>query len=460
MATNETIKLKVSSNQESVPLNVDSGSPYYVGARAYVTQLEDGAEITVIDKEGTTTATVHDGDTGADGYSPTATVAKSDGTTTITITDKNGTTTAEVHDGVDSVTDVKVDGSSVVSSGVATIPKASANAYGVVKVEPPTDAPDAYPTENDRIYARIFSDGEVSRVPTLVKTTGLVDSKYLPKAKYNSFGVVKAGYNGEPPAGYLRVVTGEAYNSEVCVPALQTNNTPDPSGTIRPRHLPDATTTAKGAMSASDKAKLDSIGSGVPDGGTTGQVLSKASGTDYDLEWVTPSGGGGTITDVEVDGTSVVTGGVAEIDLTGKSDVGHTHTKSAITDFPTTVSSFTNDSGFITSADLPKEYDFASTLTPSIDSRGVFGSTFAVYPTNANDMTILNTMKVKAYLIDTYGVYYPLTVSVFSFVLNLGYIKITLKSHYGNPQNTSSSTVSGTLHIVAPFEIRNVTTSK
>ena len=41
------------------------------------------------------------------------------------------------------------------------------------------------------------------------------------------------------------------------------------------------------------------------------------------------------VTDVEVDGSSVVSGGVAEIDLTGKSDVGHTHTKSQITDFPT-----------------------------------------------------------------------------------------------------------------------------
>ncbi len=73
----------------------------------------------------------------------------------------------------------------------------------------------------------------------------------------------------------------------------------------------------------------------VPSGGSSGQVLSKASGTDYDLAWVNQSGGGGGITDVEVDGTSVVTGGVAEIDLTGKSDIGHTHTTSAITDFPT-----------------------------------------------------------------------------------------------------------------------------
>ena len=84
----------------------------------------------------------------------------------------------------------------------------------------------------------------------------------------------------------------------------------------------------------------------VPSGGTSGQVLSKASGTDYDLAWATPSSG--SVTDVEVDGTSVVSGGVASIDLTGKSDVGHTHTKSAITDFPTTVSSFTNDAGYIT----------------------------------------------------------------------------------------------------------------
>ena len=47
------------------------------------------------------------------------------------------------------------------------------------------------------------------------------------------------------------------------------------------------------------------------------------------------SSGGGGISDVTVDGTSVVTGGVAEIDLTGKSDVGHTHVVSNITDFPT-----------------------------------------------------------------------------------------------------------------------------
>ena len=58
------------------------------------------------------------------------------------------------------------------------------------------------------------------------------------------------------------------------------------------------------------------------------------------------------VKDVTVDGVSVVEGNSADIDLTGKSDVGHTHTVSAITDFPTipeNTSDLINDSGFINS---------------------------------------------------------------------------------------------------------------
>ena len=62
---------------------------------------------------------------------------------------------------------------------------------------------------------------------------------------------------------------------------------------------------------------------------------AKSGGTiDPDQIYLTPAQGTG-VTDVEVDGTSVVSGGVAEVDLTGKADVSHTHTKSQITDFPT-----------------------------------------------------------------------------------------------------------------------------
>ena len=69
---------------------------------------------------------------------------------------------------------------------------------------------------------------------------------------------------------------------------------------------------------------------------TQAQYESAVSGgtVDPDQIYLTPASGTG-VTDVEVDGSSVVSGGVAEIDLTGKADATHTHTKSQITDFPT-----------------------------------------------------------------------------------------------------------------------------
>lgn len=50
----------------------------------------------------------------------------------------------------------------------------------------------------------------------------------------------------------------------------------------------------------------------VPAGGTTGQVLVKASDDDYDLEWTTGSGGGSTVT-VDADGTVTVDGTPVEL---------------------------------------------------------------------------------------------------------------------------------------------------
>lgn len=58
----------------------------------------------------------------------------------------------------------------------------------------------------------------------------------------------------------------------------------------------------------------------VPSGGATGQVLTKNSGTDYDLKW--ESAGSGTISDVQVNGTSVVSGSVANIPTADASTFG------------------------------------------------------------------------------------------------------------------------------------------
>lgn len=41
-------------------------------------------------------------------------------------------------------------------------------------------------------------------------------------------------------------------------------------------------------------AQLAALGGGLPAGGTTGQVLTKASATDGDADWQTPAAGGGS----------------------------------------------------------------------------------------------------------------------------------------------------------------------
>lgn len=68
---------------------------------------------------------------------------------------------------------------------------------------------------------------------------------------------------------------------------------------------------------------------------TEAQYESAVSGgtIDPDQLYLTPEANP-PVTDVEVDGVSVVTGNVAEIDLTGKADASHTHTVSDVTDFP------------------------------------------------------------------------------------------------------------------------------
>ena len=83
----------------------------------------------------------------------------------------------------------------------------------------------------------------------------------------------------------------------------------------------EGTTTAEitnGQDGATGPAGADGVG--VPAGGTTGQVLAKASGTDYDTEWTTPEAGG--VQDVQVNGVSVLSDGVANIPYPSGSNPG------------------------------------------------------------------------------------------------------------------------------------------
>lgn len=127
---------------------------------------------------------------------------------------------------------------------------------------------------------------------------------------------------------------------------------------------------------------------------------------------------------------------------------------------PTTTSDLFNDSGFITSADIPKEYDFTSSLTPSIDARGVSRAQYAVFPTDTSSLTSANGLKISAYLDYNGTIFYPLSVVYVEISTSLGKFNIYVKSFRDSVQSTSSTYVSGTLHIVAPFQISSVSTYK
>ena len=77
------------------------------GISPIITTSKEGktTTITIVDAQGTKTATLLDGNdgqngtNGSDGFSPIANITKSGNTATISITDKNWTTTANVSDG-------------------------------------------------------------------------------------------------------------------------------------------------------------------------------------------------------------------------------------------------------------------------------------------------------------------------------------------------------------------------
>lgn len=101
-------------------------------------------------------------------------------------------------------------------------------------------------------------------------------------------------------------------------------------------------------------------------------------------------------------------------------------------------------------------YDFTSSLTPSVDSRGVSNTWCQVYPVDTNNLTMDKILQMKFYLAGSNGNYplFPIR-----FAPSSTRVYVNLKSLYGNPQDTTSTTVSGTLHVVSPFELSAVNQS-
>lgn len=75
-----------------------------ISPAASIERITNGAVITIVDKNGTTSATINDGQNGKDGddgFSPVATVSKITDGVVISIQDKNGITTETVKNGKD-----------------------------------------------------------------------------------------------------------------------------------------------------------------------------------------------------------------------------------------------------------------------------------------------------------------------------------------------------------------------
>ena len=68
-----------------------------------------------------------------------------------------------------------------------------------------------------------------------------------------------------------------------------------------------------------EKGDKGDTGRGLIPGGSTGQVLKKKSGTDYDTEWANDSS---DVTDVQVNGTSIVNQGVANVPIASNGNMG------------------------------------------------------------------------------------------------------------------------------------------
>lgn len=148
-----------------------------------------------------------------------------------------------------------------------------------------SNAPTVSYTVN-KCYIDVWSDG-AGNVCQIIKLVGLT---YDPAVKYcdifkrscYSTGSALSWGAWEKQNGKTDLITSPTNNNLVAM---------DANGNIKD--------------SGSKASDFATSSEGVPTGGTTGQVLAKASGTDYDTEWVNASGGSGGHTIINDAGTSM-----------------------------------------------------------------------------------------------------------------------------------------------------------
>lgn len=157
-----------------------------------------------------------------------------------------------------------------------------------------TSTPPSIPFLKEKYEANLDADGDLSIVVPATNDADLNPLDFTYQVIYTFPGLTtKAFYIEVPEGGTVNLVTEN--------PVQQSN----------------------GAL----------IVEGIPAGGTTGQILAKASGTSYDTQWIpAPTGGSGGGTWGSITGTLS-----AQTDLNsalgGKAATSHTHIAANVTDF-------------------------------------------------------------------------------------------------------------------------------
>ena len=340
------INLDISDNRESIPLsvqsntrlrsvNTDNGSPYYVGARAYVTQTDNGAVVTVIDKDGTTTATILNGQDGlvgrdgVDGVGITNITQNLDGTLTINLDDGTSYDTEPLkgedgytpvkgvdyfdgEDGQDGYTPVKgvdyFDGEDGQDGQDGYTPVKGVDYFDGAK----GDKGDKGDTGNgiisttlnaDYTLTILFSDG------TSVTTASIRGAQ---GAKGDKGDTGANGYTPIKGVDYFDGAKGDKGDT--------------------------GETGATGATGATGNG-IANIAKTSTSGLIDTYTITYTNGATDTFQVKNGEDGSGSVADVWVDGASVLDGDTAKIDLSGKADTG---------DIPTAVSELANDAGYIT----------------------------------------------------------------------------------------------------------------
>lgn len=214
-----------------------------------VNDIPNGHQVVIVASNGTTTFNVmngtngqngQDGSDGQDGVSPTVSTTAITGGTQVTITDAQGSTSFNVMNGTD--------GTNGQDGADGVTPNISASA----------------------------SVNNTSGIPSVVVTKTGADSA-------PNFDFAFSNLKGETGANGQNGVNGaDGFSPVVTVTPITGGN----SVSIQDSEDTHTFNVMNGTNGTN--------GQGVPIGGTAGQVLAKIDGTDYNTEWITPSGGGYT----------------------------------------------------------------------------------------------------------------------------------------------------------------------